>query len=329
MQALLGLQEPALQLYRAVLRRPDDEAATLAAAADVDPADVPALLAELLERRLVREDSASGRLVPARPDAVLEPLLADEQRALAERQERLAELRSGLTDLVELYVSGVARTSGPVEVERVEGRVALQARLTELSAAATSELLTIGVTADIGPEQIPQMRESDRLSWSRGARSRVLLPTTMRSVDHLMAYALEASSHGDEYRVLAAPPMTLVVFDRHVGLVPIDQDHLASGAYVVWSPAIVAAFAALFELAWQTAEPVFSPRVQQAGHPALDARSRQLLELLGSGAKDEAVARQLGLGLRTVRRDAARLMDQLGARTRFAAGAEAARRGWL
>ena len=47
------------------------------------------------------------------------------------------------------------------------------------------------------------------------------------------------------------------------------------------------------------------------------------------GAKDEQIARTLGLSLRTVRRRVADLMIELGVDTRFQAGVEAARRGWL
>ena len=54
-----------------------------------------------------------------------------------------------------------------------------------------------------------------------------------------------------------------------------------------------------------------------------------LLRQLLSGAKDEQIARTMGLSLRTVRRRIAELMIELGADTRFQAGAEAVRRGWL
>ena len=68
------------------------------------------------------------------------------------------------------------------------------------------------------------------------------------------------------------------------------------------------------------------PRHKSPAPPAQDAH---LLALMAAGLKDEVVARQLGLSLRTVRRRIARLMDELGADTRFQAGIEAARRGWL
>ena len=56
---------------------------------------------------------------------------------------------------------------------------------------------------------------------------------------------------------------------------------------------------------------------------------RFLLRQLAAGAKDEQIARTLGVSLRTVRRRIADLMTELGADSRFQAGVEAARRGWL
>ena len=56
---------------------------------------------------------------------------------------------------------------------------------------------------------------------------------------------------------------------------------------------------------------------------------RLLLGQLAGGAKDEQIARALGLSVRTVRRRVAELLDELGADSRFQAGVEAVRRGWI
>ena len=62
---------------------------------------------------------------------------------------------------------------------------------------------------------------------------------------------------------------------------------------------------------------------------ALSAAELLLLTLLGDGLKDEAVARALGVSVRTVRRMVAELMHRLDARSRFQAALLAQRRGWL
>ncbi|MFD9398969.1 response regulator transcription factor [Streptomyces sp. NPDC060011] len=45
--------------------------------------------------------------------------------------------------------------------------------------------------------------------------------------------------------------------------------------------------------------------------------------------KDEAIARQLGWSVRTMRRRTSRLHELLGAANRFQAGVIAQRRGWI
>ena len=87
--------------------------------------------------------------------------------------------------------------------------------------------------------------------------------------------------------------------------------------------ALVDALTLLFELYWER-----SVAVPDTARPRIDERAF-LVRQLASGAKDEQIARTLGLSLRTVRRRVADLMIELGVDTRFQAGAEAVRRGWL
>jgi DNA-binding CsgD family transcriptional regulator len=66
-----------------------------------------------------------------------------------------------------------------------------------------------------------------------------------------------------------------------------------------------------------------------ADEQALSAAELLLLALLADGLKDEAVARALGVSVRTVRRMVAELMHRLDARSRFQAALLAQRKGWL
>jgi len=70
-------------------------------------------------------------------------------------------------------------------------------------------------------------------------------------------------------------------------------------------------------------------RVAEPVLPAAASADDRLLSLLATGLKDEAIARQLGVSLRTVHRRTSGLSESLGARTRFQAGVLAERRGLL
>lgn len=54
-----------------------------------------------------------------------------------------------------------------------------------------------------------------------------------------------------------------------------------------------------------------------------------LVRLLHAGFKDQAIARQLGVSVRTATRRVAALMRRLDAGTRFQAGVKARERGWV
>jgi DNA-binding NarL/FixJ family response regulator len=88
---------------------------------------------------------------------------------------------------------------------------------------------------------------------------------------------------------------------------------------------IVEALLLLFEMMWERATPL----PERDGPVAPADQRRLLLEQLAAGEHDEQIGRRLGLSLRTVRRRVADLMTELGADSRFQAGVEAARRGWL
>jgi DNA-binding CsgD family transcriptional regulator len=56
---------------------------------------------------------------------------------------------------------------------------------------------------------------------------------------------------------------------------------------------------------------------------------RDVLEQLRLGVTDQTASRQLNISPRTFSRRVADLLDYLGVKTRFQAGVEAARRGWV
>ena len=92
-------------------------------------------------------------------------------------------------------------------------------------------------------------------------------------------------------------------------------------AMVVQEPVLVQGLLCLFEATWAAC--------LRVDRDTPTSGERDLLERMAAGSTDESIARRLGISDRQVRRRIARLLERLGAPSRFAAGAEAVRRGWL
>lgn len=73
--------------------------------------------------------------------------------------------------------------------------------------------------------------------------------------------------------------------------------------------------------------------MQPSGNGRLPAKRgqdlRSLLELLAEGHTDESAGRKLAVSTRSVQRTMTVLTQRLGAGSRFQAGVEATRKGWV
>jgi DNA-binding CsgD family transcriptional regulator len=149
-------------------------------------------------------------------------------------------------------------------------------------------------------------------------RASVEHPGGLHEVEQLLA-------GGQQARVLPSIPMKLYLVDRRHAVLPLQREPASvEAAVVVHAPALLAALSTLFEGLWERALPMHMPAAPvQAGRRA-SVDEHRLITLLLSGLTDEAIARQLALGYRTVQRHIAGLMSKLGAHTRFQAGVQAA-----
>jgi hypothetical protein len=103
---------------------------------------------------------------------------------------------------------------------------------------------------------------------------------------------------GEQARVTESVPVKLFIADDQLGLIPLEVGGSAEAALVIRASSMLDTLIALFELVWERAIPV------HAGG-----------ELPSSGTGP--------------REDEAALLGRLGVGTRFQAGLQAVRRGWL
>lgn len=135
---------------------------------------------------------------------------------------------------------------------------------------------------------------------------------------------LEAMAHliGEGHQIRIAPdvPVRMYLAEQRAVL-PLSDAH-GEAAIIVYPCALLDALHKLFHVVWARAVPLQLP----AARTATDLGDDSLVMMLLSGLTDEAIARHVGAGVRTVQRRIATLMRDLGAHTRFQAGVQAALR---
>lgn len=317
-----GMSAAEEKVYREVLRLSPAAPTVLAEARGVPVAAVEASVDRLAEAGLVRR---VGDAVVAIPPERLLAALVDDGACLV--QETLARL-AAVGDLLPSLLAEQRRPRTPsgedVVVETVPfGEVVPLVR--ELTAASTGDLLWLRPDA----WRVEVGREIDtgvKAVLAQGRPSRVIYPA--RVLEESPATVRARADVGEHVRVLAAVPARMGVFGTSAAVI---HEHWRAGSgrlLVMRHPAMVEMATMLFDLLWERAVTV--PGLEGAMLPAERAAARRLLlEELARGAKDEQIARELGLSLRTVRRRVAEVLDELGAGSRFQAGVEAVRRGWL
>ncbi|GAB3465143.1 BTAD domain-containing putative transcriptional regulator [Actinophytocola sediminis] len=215
--------------------------------------------------------------------------------------------------------AGQAPAPAPADRGGTDGRTSIE----QVIASARCEVLIVSTGANTGP--VGAFRRLHRENVDRGVRYRAVFPDAERLSGKVTSLALA----GALVRTDATVPMEFVVIDGEIALLPVDP--AGDGVAVLRLPSAVSATVELFERMWAAAV-VLNPvelDEDESAHGGLTARERDLLALLWAGYTDGSAGAKLGISVRTVRRTVADIMNRLGARSRFQAGAKAVDRGWL
>ena len=321
---ILGLDGLSESVYRAMLADPDADLDALAARLGVPGTEVREALQRLVDLSLVIERSPGRIYVPVNPDVALDALLSLEQAELSRRERQLLEARAELARLVRNTEDKVT----PVrEVRRIDDVDRVLEVLRELLARCYQEMLNVVPGAPIPPDLLADAAQHDLGLLERGVRFRTLYTRAQLADEPMLDYMRMMQRNGADIRIADTLPHRLAIFDRTVSFLPVDPRRPRSGALVVREPAITANLVMLFESLWAGAQDL--DEALEAGVPAASDLDRSVLMLMSSGVKDEAAARQLGISDRTYRRHVADILIRLGASSRFQAGVEAVRHGWL
>lgn len=241
---------------------------------------------------------AGGHLQPVSPPIALRLMLERQHRDLATRHRALAEGWRQFSVMVGPGAeSGGERPAG-VGIEVLSGPEEVARRAVELRLSAQRE---VRVAATSAQPPLPAAPE--------GVRVRTVYDA---------AYAAWGASlrAGEEVRIRTAVPADVVHVDDRAAIV---------NSLLITNPGLVSTLAGWFDLMWIDVASVVVTHERTGLTPA----QHRVLRLLAAGRSDVAISRECGTSVRTVHRHVRAVLDLLGVESRFAAGAAAARRGWI
>ncbi len=318
----LGLDPVTESAYHVLLEHPSWTSAELAGRLEVEVATADRLVHRLKNLDLVRPSADGNRVRPVNPRLGLTALAARREAELADRRHELEQGRLAIADLIAGLEEVQPQRGGRI-ADVCWGARNIRSRVAQLADAATSEVIAMSISTAAQPDEsvIPTAIRDDICYRFTFADTRLPEPAFLAQLRTL-------AQDGAEVRV-GRVPMSVLVVDGATVVLPVSDAAAGQtvGVATMWLPSAVAALVELFERVWAEAIPLDQPPVDDATTPG--PRERDLLALLVAGTTDESAAYRMGISVRTVRRMVSELMDRLGARSRFQAGARAAERGWL
>lgn len=316
----VGISNLDEQLYRALLHNPRATLSHITAATGTSPVLARRGLDRLETMGLVSRQGQPARFVPAAPDMAVEALIL-------RRQEELERCRIAAATLLAEYQQAGQSAAGLVEV--IVGRESTFQRYRQLLTTARGEVLMFDKPPYIGPAENPL--EVDVLS--RGVTWKAVYAPQALEIPERMAQLRIWQEAGEQARVCANVPLKLVMVDRALALLPLIADsetHSEEHTAILVHPcSLLTTLGMLFDMLWEQSLPLRWTGPTAVSETGLDETDHAMLQLLTAGFKDQAIARNLDLSLRTVRRRLSNLMAAHGLTSRFQLGQLAVQRDWV
>lgn len=309
----VGLPDPEARLYRLLRHMADADAATLAWRLDLPPVAVEKHLRRLVRRGYAaRHDSEPAHYRAVDPTLAVHLAAARREHALLAQLARVGRASAAVPALAHAAAADrrlrhqpdpPVTAVDPADLAHVRNEVATTA----------STLLRLTVATPDAASPLAATATQRCTVFRRG----------LLDDDRIYRHAATAELRGDTVRLLPDPAVDLLAADDRLAVV----GH-GNAAYLLHPSPLLDLALRCFELAWDRALPLgAAPTAESAWRVSDD--DHMLLALLAAGMKDQAIARRLGIGLRTVVRRIGNLARSLDAETRFQAGYQAARRGLL
>lgn len=298
--------------------------------------DVEDAVSELVERGMLSLTDDPDRWLVVPPREAL-------TRRMDQVERRVALTRATASEVESLWrraMGDVTRGVGPADLDVLAGTEEIALRIMTLHRSATARLWWAVDASPAARQVFADVGRAADVTVREGVAVRLVLDSSLLGDDDAMAFAEHARTLGHEVRIANGVPFSVLVTDDKEALVDLGRhDPAGDGSFEAHRPSWVQALTQLLVEIWNLSTPYAT--VLRAGlggdedltagrvRMPLEERDARVLALLATGASDQVIARQLGISVRTVERRVRYLMDHLVASTRFQAGVQAVRRGWL
>jgi DNA-binding CsgD family transcriptional regulator len=311
----------ALALYQALRRLGGGSPEAIRAAAGLNAAQAKRGWQRLEQLRLVRANGVAVEAVE--PDAALMKATEAYRENAAEQVRNATELQQATDALVTVYRPAVARDDVEVAVEHFGDIRRKKQIFDNLTASSQISIDTIH------PGPMPPMvvleasLRQDRAQVARGVVLRNIYPMSLLQTPKHARYLHRLAELGSQLRLIDHAPHDLLIFDGVAACLTADPAEPRQAMTVVRGTTLLRNYVAMYEDLWLRAVPL--AEMTAAPPPGEEpesgtAQERNIVRLLTLGLSDDQIARRLGVSRRTVQRAIARLMDRLGATSRFEAG---------
>ncbi|MFF9393436.1 helix-turn-helix transcriptional regulator [Streptomyces griseoluteus] len=245
-----------------------------------------------------------------------------------EHLEREAErLRANLGRYQDTYSEALREAEGRNEVLTILGLDAINAELEGAAARCTKEVLTVQPGGGRKAESLAASWEPTRAMLDRGVQMRTIYQHSARFHPATRQYVKQVSTHGGAVRSVDECTDRLIIFDREVAFIPARGDRQV--ALAIREPAVVQFLVSVFERFWHDATPFASHNRASEVKTLLTGVRMSIIKLLAEGETDTAIARRLGVSVRTCRGHIAKIYEEFGARSRCQLGVLIATSGVL
>jgi DNA-binding CsgD family transcriptional regulator len=317
------------RIYGLAVRRQGISAREAAAELGVGQAEAERAVAELAGHGLLsRLPEAPGTWLPTTAQAAEARLLAPLFATVERCQQETRQIRERMQRYAEVHDAAAAEAYGADPVQPLPSATSIAVELGAALRRCESEVLTVHPGADPAASALESAWWDGEHQLDRGVRRRALYQSTARFNIGLRRRMECAASAGTRVRTVAGSLERAVVVDRKLAFIASGQGQ--GGACAVRDPATVQYLVAVFEARWDGGRDYAGRRpspVEQSEH--VSEIQAAIIGLLAEGHTDEAVAKRLGIGVRSCRGHIAKIYEAFDARSRFHLGILIAESGVL